>query len=125
MFKVHYDRRVTKIRCSRISKHFMFKVHLNDIEYRKILKLFQNISCLRFIGSIEIEITAPKTFQNISCLRFIYPKVKKDETIIVFQNISCLRFIYFKLNDTEFRILFQNISCLRFMHYQNHLYHFL
>ena len=94
MFKVHYLILIRDTISIIISKHFMFKVHENEIEINKLNVEFQNISCLRFINQNLRKTIDLFTFQNISCLRFIYYILFLLVYPLLFQNISCLRFIY-------------------------------
>ena len=71
MFKVHDISPYLRPFNIPISKHFMFKVHLIGGQQYKEFKIFQNISCLRFIFKTFWGRSILAKFQNISCLRFI------------------------------------------------------
>ena len=49
----------------------MFKVHITPKNKITPVKIFQNISCLRFMDYYFNELSKTCKFQNISCLRFI------------------------------------------------------
>ena len=93
MFKVHLLNGNKKKRGKIISKHFMFKVHITDVDVSDMDCLFQNISCLRFIEKGYKVFYKVEKFQNISCLRFINTNNKNFRRLKKFQNISCLRFM--------------------------------
>ena len=48
-----------------ISKHFMFKVHLSGAAKKDGNKLFQNISCLRFIDKMmALDVASDRNFKT-------------------------------------------------------------
>ena len=64
MFKVHYDNLEDVIEMSGISKHFMFKVHLNQNTLAEPENKFQNISCLRFISTESVLVRTNENFKT-------------------------------------------------------------
>ena len=125
MFKVHFLFLLKLWWFVVISKHFMFKVHSLMDKAISINRLFQNISCLRFMNEDDLAFVGTYEFQNISCLRFMQSLFHYFAYILLFQNISCLRFILNIAKSLTGIEEFQNISCLRFILMLSDLHYYL
>ena len=64
MFKVHWNCTRSIFKKRRISKHFMFKVHLHDVKAGDIWLRFQNISCLRFMNAYGVRVDSELDFKT-------------------------------------------------------------